>query len=138
MIDKFKYRTALAVRELQQAQQELWAVRGATSAGNPPSDLEHELVTLKKRLLDAEQRAAILHAEMAVSSESAGDSRAALVALQSELAPLVDDITALGQHLCASAGLQASNTRNSAGKISSLPNWHLKYKLWEKGILFFC
>lgn len=123
LVDKFKHRTALAVRELQQAQQELWALRAASSSGHPPSDLEQDLVSLKKRLLDAEQKVAVLHAEMVASSESAGDSRAALVALQSELTPLLDDVSAVTQHLCAAASLptaSASNARNSAGEIYSV------------------
>nr|CAH0104704.1 unnamed protein product [Daphnia galeata] len=100
LVDKFKHRTALAVRELQQAQQELWALRGA-STGQLPTDMEQDFVALKKRLLDTEQKVAVLHSEIAASSESAGDSRATLVALQSELSPLVDDVTALTLHLCA-------------------------------------
>lgn len=64
---------------------------------------------------------AVLHSEITASSESAGDSRAALTALQSELSPLVDDVTALTLHLCAAVGIQtASSTpmgpRSSTGK----------------------
>lgn len=49
-VDKYKHRSALAVRELQQAQQELWAIRGASAAGHTPSDLEQDLISLKKRV----------------------------------------------------------------------------------------
>ena len=49
-IDKYKHRSALAVRELQQAQQELWAIRGASAAGHTPSDIEQDLISLKKRV----------------------------------------------------------------------------------------
>ena len=49
LVDKFKHRTALAVRELQQAQQELWALRGATT-GQLPTDLEQDFAALKKRV----------------------------------------------------------------------------------------
>lgn len=50
LVDKFKHRTALAVRELQQAQQELWALRGA-STGHLPTDMEQDFVALKKRVI---------------------------------------------------------------------------------------
>jgi hypothetical protein len=50
LVDKFKHRTALAVRELQQAQQELWALRGA-STGQLPTDMEQDFVALKKRVI---------------------------------------------------------------------------------------
>jgi hypothetical protein len=74
------------------------------------------------QLLDTEQKVAVLHSEIAASSESAGDSRATLVALQSELSPLVDDVTALTLHLCAAVGIQTGSgsltgiTRSSTGK----------------------
>ncbi len=134
------------MRELQQAQQELWALRGA-STGHLPTDLEQDFAALKKKvnfqfffffvlflstnnvnpyiqLLDTEQKVAILHSEIAASSESAGDSRATLAALQSELSPLVDDVTSLTLHLCAAVGIQTgsgTNTgimRNSTGKLN--------------------
>lgn len=38
------------MRELQQAQQELWAIRGASAAGHTPSDIEQDLISLKKRV----------------------------------------------------------------------------------------
>ncbi|XP_046653913.1 protein bicaudal D-like [Daphnia pulicaria] len=117
LVDKFKHRTALAVRELQQAQQELWALRGA-STGQLPTDMEQDFIALKKRLLDTEQKVSVLHSEIAASSESAGDSRATLVALQSELSPLVDDITALTLHLCAAVGIQ-TGSGSHAGIIRS-------------------
>lgn len=75
--------------------------------------------------MDAEQKVVVLHSEISASSESAGDNRAALVALQSELVPLLDDITALGQHLCATAGIQinspavGSAVRSSTGLYKS-------------------
>ena len=49
-VEKLKHRTALAIRELHQAQQELWALRGAAPAGHSPTDLEQDLITLKKRV----------------------------------------------------------------------------------------
>lgn len=49
-MDQFKHRTALAVRELQQAQQELWAIRGATT-GQMPADLEQDFAALKKKVV---------------------------------------------------------------------------------------
>lgn len=49
MVDQFKHRTALAVRELQQAQQELWTIRGATT-GQMPTDLEQDFAALKKKV----------------------------------------------------------------------------------------
>jgi len=70
-------------------------------------------------LLDAEQKVVVLHSEISASSESAGDSRAALVALQSELVPLLDDVSALGQHLCATAGIQTSSGGVSGSTIRS-------------------
>ncbi|XP_057372828.1 protein bicaudal D-like [Daphnia carinata] len=118
LVDKFKHRTALAVRELQQAQQELWALRGA-STGYLPTDLEQDFAALKKKLLDTEQKVAILHSEIAASSESAGDSRATLATLQSELSPLVDDITALTLHLCAAVGIQTGSGTNAGTARSS-------------------
>lgn len=48
LVDKFKHKSALAVRELQQAQQELWSLRGA---GQSPSDLEQDLAALKKKVM---------------------------------------------------------------------------------------
>ena len=48
----------------------------------------------------------VLQSEISASSVSAGDSHAALTAIQSELASLVDDVISLGQHLCAAAGIQ--------------------------------
>ena len=84
-------------------------------------------------MLDAEQKIVVLHSEMSASSESAGDSRAALVALQSELVPLLDDVSALGQHLCATAGIQissgtvgGSNIRSSTGLFCVLVQFNLK------------
>ena len=50
MVDKFKHRTALAVRELQQAQKELWALRGA-STGQLPTDMEQDFIALKKKVI---------------------------------------------------------------------------------------
>lgn len=76
------------------------------------------------QLLDTEQKVAILHSEITASSESAGDSRATLATLQSELSPLVDDITALTLHLCAAVGIQtgsgtnAGTARSSTGKLN--------------------
>lgn len=73
-------------------------------------------------MLDTEQKVSVLLSEIAASSESAGDSRATLVALQSELSPLVDDITSLTLHLCAAVGIQAGSgshagiIRSSTGK----------------------
>ena len=49
-IDKLKHRATLTVRELQQAQQELWAIRGAAPAGHSPFDLEQDLLAMKKRV----------------------------------------------------------------------------------------
>lgn len=46
-----------------------------------------------------------LQSEISASSVSAGDSHAALTAVQSELTPLVDDVISLSQHLCAAAGI---------------------------------
>lgn len=57
---------------------------------------------------------AILHSEIAASSESADDNRVAIVALQSELSPLVDEVTSLTLHLCATVGIQASLSNNAA------------------------
>ena len=54
---------------------------------------------------------AVLHSELTAASDFAGDNRAALTALQSELAPLVDDVTTLAQHLCSAAGIQVSGTQ---------------------------
>lgn len=50
MVDQFKHRTALAVRELQQAQQELWTIRGASSS-QTPTDLEQDFAALKKKVI---------------------------------------------------------------------------------------
>ena len=80
---------------------------------------------------------AILHSEIAASSESAGDSRATLAALQSELSPLVDDVTGLTLHLCATVGIQtgtnAGNARNSTG---TLVNTDRQTNLFNFEILF--
>lgn len=62
---------------------------------------------------------AILHSEIAASSESAGDNRAALAGLQAELSPLVDEVTALTLHLCATVGIQASLGANAATRTST-------------------
>lgn len=104
-VDKVRHRTAQNVRELQQAQQELWALRGASSTGPLTCDLEQDLLNLKKKLLDTEQKVGALQSEISASSVSAGDSHAALTAVQSELTPLVDDVISLSQHLCAAAGI---------------------------------
>lgn len=86
---------------------------------------------------------AILHSEIAASSESAGDSRATLAALQSELSPLVDDVTSLTLHLCAAVGIQTgsgTNTgimRNSTGKLDKEfyifvgLNESVSYRCWQ-------
>ena len=50
VVEKLKHRATLAIRELHQAQQELWALRGAAPAGHLPADLEQDLITLKKRV----------------------------------------------------------------------------------------
>ena len=47
----------------------------------------------------------VLQSEISASCVSAGDSHAALTALQSELTPLVGDVISLSQHLCAAAGI---------------------------------
>ena len=60
---------------------------------------------MTKQLLESEQKVAMLHSELASTSELAGGNRAAMAALQSQLSPLVDDVTTLAQHLCMAAGL---------------------------------
>jgi len=126
-VDKMKHRTVQNIRELQQAQQELWALRGASPTGPLSSDLEQDLLVLKKKLLDTEQKVCVLQSEISASSVSAGDSHAALTAIQSELASLVDDVISLGQHLCAAAGIQfnsqeAGNNLRAAIVLDSGPN----------------
>ena len=70
--------------------------------------------------MDTEQKVAVLHSEIAASSDSAGDSRAALAALQSELAPIVDDVVALGQHICTAAGIQLGVSASVRGNKKGL------------------
>ena len=66
------------------------------------------------QLLDSEQKVAVLHSEVVAASEYAGDHRSAMAALQAELAPLVDDVTTLAQHLTVAAGVGAPVTAGAA------------------------
>ena len=50
-VDKVRHRTTQNVRELQQAQQELWALRGASPTGPLTCDLEQDLLVLKKKVM---------------------------------------------------------------------------------------
>jgi len=50
MTEKLRQRATLTIRELHQAQQELWALRGAAPVGHSPTDLEQDLIALKKRV----------------------------------------------------------------------------------------
>lgn len=48
------------MRELQQAQQELWALRGASN-GQLPTDMEQDFIALKKRVMIKLLSALLVH-----------------------------------------------------------------------------